>query len=111
MFKIKMRCYDCGNRFAYVDYGVQTYTTAEDALKDLIKDIKDELETLNNGAKNCEFKVTFENENALAIVQKWEGTEDVETDRDYQPITEYDIVYCGSIQVDFEKILPNNWIN
>ena len=41
MFKIKMRCYDCGNRFAYVDYGVQTYTTAENALKDLIKDIKE----------------------------------------------------------------------
>ena len=111
MFKIKMRCYDDGNKFAYVDYGAKIYSTTEEALKDLIIDIKDELECLNQNAQDCEFKVTFENENALAIVQKWDGIEDVEGDRDYQPITEYDIVYTDAIQVDFENILPNNWIN
>ena len=114
MFKIKMTCHDLefGKINKYVDFVDKNFDTLDEAIIAMNECIKDELTTLNENSSN-DFKVTYSNENALAIVQCWIGRESEMTEseleeREYYNVTEYNIVYKGTI-VDLS--LPEKWIN
>lgn len=115
MFKIKMLCHDLSTRNidTYIDFVNQTFYTPGEALIVMNKCIADELETLNANSEN-DFKVTYSDERALAIVQCWEGKEsemseeELESDRCCYDVTLYDIVWTGTA-VDLS--LPEKYIN
>lgn len=90
--KIKKTCYDATPGVKpYVDFVLKDFADKDDAEEALFKIVNEEVEKLNQGEAEGEFIATFEDEQHSAVVNFWEG-ESCETDRDYRPVTEYDIV-------------------
>ena len=91
-YKIKKTCYDATPGIKpYVDFVLKDFANEDDAEETLFKIVNEEVEKLNQGEAEGEFIATFEDEQHSAVVNFWEG-ESCETDRDYRPVTEYDIV-------------------
>lgn len=92
MFIIKMICYDANLKIQpYVDYVSKFFEEKEDAEAAVFQCVNDEVESLNSGDAEGEFIATFEDESHYAVVNFWEG-EDCEGNRDYRPVTIYDIL-------------------
>jgi hypothetical protein len=122
MFEIKTTCLDLLEDLdtgkttveARTEYTDKKYNTIEEAIVGLNERIKDELERLNNDWSLNDFKVTYDDENCLAAIQCWEGRESemtpeqLEGDRAYINIAEYEIIYRGCA---VDGTLPDNWIN
>lgn len=99
-----------------------SYETIEKAQNALIEKIKNDVTKYNsNDNSENKFKITFESETSLAVLQMWEGKDknlskiELEGDRNYWNIIEYDIVYSDEedcLLIDtLENILPPEWIN
>jgi hypothetical protein len=88
------------------------YTSLKFAQEQLMKLILENLETLNKSPCN-DFKVSFNDDSALAVIQCWTGKEtemteeELESDRDYYNVLEYDIVYSGDVDVN---TIPDEWL-
>lgn len=88
------------------------YMSLEFTQEQLMKLILENLETLNKSPCN-DFKVSFNDDSALAVIQCWTGKEtemteeELESDRDYYNVLEYDIVYSGDINVN---AIPDEWL-
>lgn len=92
MFKIKKTCYSATPGVnPYTDFVLKTFADRDDAEEALVQIVNKEVERLNRGEAEGEFIATFEDEQHSAVVNFWEG-ESCEADRDYRPVTEYDIV-------------------
>lgn len=92
MFIIKMTCYDASPKIQpYEDYVPKIFEEREDAEAAVFQCVSDEIESLNDGNAEGDFIATFEDESHEAVVNFWEG-EDCEGDRDYRPVTIYDIL-------------------
>lgn len=117
MFKIKVTLHELITESGMVKIETSTYyhgeyDTIEKAKKSLSDRILENLKTLNQSPYN-DFKVTFNDESALAAIQCWTGKEanmtkeEFESDRDYYNVAEYDIVYSCEIDVN---IIPDEWL-
>ena len=117
MFQIKETCHkvitDLGSfkiESSTEYYG--KYMSLEFTQEELMKLILENLETLNKSPCN-DFKVSFNDDSALAVIQCWPGKEaemteeELEADRDYYNVLEYDIVYSGDIDVNS---IPDEWL-
>lgn len=88
------------------------YMSLEFTQEELMKLILKNLKKLNKSPCN-DFKVSFNDDNALAVIQCWTGKEsemteiELEGDRDYYNVLEYDIVYSGDVDVN---IIPDEWL-
>lgn len=92
MFIIKMTCHNVDPKiYPYEDYIPTPFEKREDAEEAVFQLINDEVKSLNSGDAEGEFIATFEDETHYAVVNFWEGA-DCEGDRDYRPVTIYDIL-------------------
>ena len=88
------------------------FHSVEYAQEELMRIILSNLKILNKSACN-DFKVSFNDEDYLAVIQCWAGKEaemteeELESDRDYYNVLEYDIVYSGDINVN---AIPDEWL-
>lgn len=119
MFKIKVTCHnlvtDLGKFRMKMEDSIEyhgNHETIDDAINHLNERIKTNLEVLNANSCN-DFKVSFNDENYLAVIQCWTGKEakmteeELEGDRDYYNVIEYDIVYSGDVlNID----IPDEWL-
>lgn len=97
MFKIKKTCYSATPGVnPYTDFVLKTFADRDDAEEALVQIVNKEVERLNRGEAEGEFIATFEDEQHSAVVNFWEG-ESCEADRDYRPVTEYDIWHFSAM--------------
>lgn len=92
MFIIKMVCFDANPKIQpYEDYIPALFEEEKDAEEAVFQRVNDEVKNLNSGDAEGDFIATFEDESHEAVVNFWEG-ENCEGDRDYRPVTIYDIL-------------------
>ena len=88
------------------------FHSIEYAQEELMRIILSNLKILNKSPCN-DFKVSFNDEDYLAVIQCWTGKEakmteeELESDRDYYNVLEYDIVYSGDVDVN---TIPDEWL-